>query len=301
MSAARTDLRRAAPTPEVVEAETPERPAPVPAIAWVGGAIVALVAILALTAPILAGYRPTELAGDPLSPPGYGHLLGTNSVGQDLASQLLHGARVSLFVALAAATVGVLIATLVGTTAGWLGGRTDAVLMRFVDVALVIPGLPLLIVLGAYAGASLPAIALIIALTSWPAPSRVVRAQVLTLRARSHLRAAVGFGAGPGHVLRRHVVPEVGLILGASYVGLAGRAVMLEAGLAFLGLGDPTTPSWGRVMREALGFEALSDTAAWTWWLVPPAIAVGLLVLGLTFVGLGFEQRVNPRLARHTG
>lgn len=289
-------VHRWAPSGPEKHARVRSRPPP---IFWVGATVVALFALAALFGDALAEFRPTELAGDPLEAPGGNHLLGTNSVGQDVASQMLHGTRASLYIAVAAGGGTLLVGAVVGMLAGWRGGRTDAVLMRFVDLVLVIPNLPLLIVLGAYAGPSMAAIAVIIAMTSWPPTSRVIRSQVLSLRRRAHLRASVGFGARTAHVLRRHVVPEVGMILAASFVGAASRAVMLEAGLAFLGIGDPTRASWGRIMRDAIDFDALFYTDAWSWWLVPPATAIALFLLGLTFVGIGVEQFVNPRLARH--
>lgn len=270
-----------------------------PAIGWVGVAITGAFLVLAAFAPRFAGYRVTQLAGDPLRAPTWGHLLGTNLVGQDVASQIFYGARMSLFMAVVAGGLTVVIGALVGMVAGWAGGRSDAVLMRVVDLFLVIPSLPLLIVLGAYAGPSMTAIALIVAATAWPPSARIIRAQVLSLRRRAHLEAAVGFGAGAGHILRRHIAPEVGLIAVASFVGAAARAVMIEAGLAFLGLGDPTRASWGRLMRDALAFNPLFSTHAWAWWLIPPVLCIALFLLGLTFVGIGLEQILNPRLSRH--
>lgn len=275
------------------------RLAALPPIGWVGVAIVTLVALVAIAGGFLSPYRPTELAGQPLQPPGGGHLLGTNGVGQDLASQLVSGARVSLTVAVLAGSGTVVVGGLVGMLAGWLGGSVDAVAMRVVDFVLVIPRLPLLIVLGAYAGPSLWVISVAIAATFWPGSARVVRSQVLSLRRRAHVKAALGFGAATAHVLRRHLVPEVALILVAGLVSAAGRAVMLEAGLAFLGLGDPSRASWGQTMRGALDFSGVFYTPAWTWWLVPPLVAITVLLLGVTFLGVGVEQRVNPRLARH--
>lgn len=270
-----------------------------PAIWWIGVAIVVTSVAIALFAPGLAGYRVTELAGEPLEAPSAGHLLGTNGVGQDVASQMVYGARMSLYMAIVAGGLTVFFGALIGMTAGWLGGKVDALVMRMVDVVLVIPSLPLLIVLGAYAGPSMTTIAVIIAATSWPPSSRVIRSQVLSLRRRAHLQASVGFGARTPHVLRHHVLPDVGLIVAASFVGAASRAVMMEAGLAFLGLGDPTRASWGRVMRDAIGFDALFNTNAWSWWLIPPAVAIAIFLLGITFLGIGLEQRINPRLARH--
>ncbi len=237
-----------------------------PRIGWLGLAVLGVFATLALAAPYLAPYDPHAFVGDPLEAPSRAHLLGTTAVGQDVASQLLSGARVSLFVALIAGAGTLVAGAAVGLLAGWAGGSLDAVLMRGVDVLLVIPRVPLLIVIAVYAGSSLPSIAAIIALTSWPPTARVLRSQVLSLRSRAHLRAAVGFGAGARHVLRRHVVPEIALILAAGFVAAAERAVILEAGLAFLGLGDPSRPSFGAVMRDALDFSSLFFTSAWSWW-----------------------------------
>lgn len=272
-----------------------------PGMGWSGGGLVAAFAVLAVVGGRMTSYRASELAGSPLQAPGGGHLLGTNSVGQDVFTQLLSGARVSLTVALLAGAGTIAIGALVGMTAGWVGGRTDAVLMRVVDLVLITPRLPLLIVVGAYVGPSLPVIAFIIAVTFWPISARVVRSQVLSLRRRAHVRAALGFGAGSRHVLTRHILPDVSLILVAGLVSSAGRAVMLEAGLAFLGLGDPTRASWGKMMRDAMDFSALFHTDAWQWWLVPPIAAIVLLLLGITFLGVAVEQRINPRLVRHSG
>ena len=271
-----------------------------PAIGWLGLAIVTVFVGLALAGPWLTHYRTTALAGQPLEPPSAAHLLGTNGVGQDLASQFLNGARVSLFVAVLAGGGTLLIGALVGMVAGWAGGAVDAVLMRIVDLVLVVPKVPLLIVIGTYAGPSLPVISLIIALTGWPPTARIVRSQVLSLRRRAHIKAAVGFGATTGQVLRRHILPEVGLILTAGLVGAAGRAVAFEAGLAFLGLGDPSRASWGAILRDANDFGGIFFTDAWKWWLLPPLVAISLLLLGVTFIGVGLEQRINPRLTRHT-
>jgi peptide/nickel transport system permease protein len=272
-----------------------------PAIGWLGMAVVAVFVGLAVAAPWLSPYRTTQLAGRALEPPSTTHLLGTNGVGQDVASQLLHGARVSLFVALLAGGGTLLIGAVIGMVAGWTGGAVDAVLMRFVDLVMVLPRVPLLIVIAAYAGPGLTVLSLIIAITSWPPTARIVRSQVLSLRHRAHIKAAIGFGGTPGQILRRHVLPEVGLILAAGLVGAAARAITFEAGLAFLGLGDPTRASWGSILRDAIGFGGIFYTDAWKWWLVPPVVALSLLLLGVTFIGVGLEQRINPRLARHTG
>ncbi|RDI75826.1 ABC-type dipeptide/oligopeptide/nickel transport system permease component [Gaiella occulta] len=270
-------------------------------IGWIGLLIVGCVTVAAAAAPWIAPYGVHELSGAPLEPPSGAHPLGTNAVGQDLLSQLVEGARSSLVVAALAGVGTLVVGALIGMLSGWLGGRTDAVAMRLVDLFLAVPRLPLLIIVAAYTGRSLLAIAAIIVATTWPPGARVIRAQVLSLKPRAHLRAAVGFGAGALYVLRRHLARELGLILVAGLVVAAERAVMLEAGLSFLGLGDPLRKSWGSIIRDALGFQSLFFTDAWTWWLMPPVAALAVLLLGLTFVGLSIEERVNPRLVRHVG
>jgi peptide/nickel transport system permease protein len=286
----------AAPPPAAVRASRRVR---LPGVGWVGLAIVAAFVAVGIAGPALAPYGVHALAGDQLARPGGAHLLGTNSVGQDVFSQMLVGTRVSLLVALLAGGGTLLIGATVGMLAGWLGGRVELVLMRVVDVFLVVPRIPLVVVVAAYAGSSLPVIAAIIAATSWPPSARVIRSQVLSLRGRAHLRASTGFGAGTFHVLRRHVVPELSLLLTAGLVAAVERAIALEAGLAFLGLGDPSRESWGAIMRDALAFEALFFTPAWWWWLLPPVVALCILLLGVTLIGVALEERINPRLARH--
>jgi peptide/nickel transport system permease protein len=193
----------------------------------------------------------------------------------------------------------VLLATTMGMVAGWVGGLADAVVMRVADVFLVMPTIPLLVVVGAYTRPSLVILAALIAATSWPVAARVVRSHVLSLRHRSHVRAAIGLGASTGAVLRRHVIPETGMILAALSVRAAAGAIAYEAGLAFLGLTASPRGSWGRIMRDALNFHGLFFTRAWAWWLLPPVAAVSILLMALALVGTAVEERANPRLTRH--
>lgn len=266
-----------------------------------GGLMVAgFVAVVAL-GPVLAPYRPDALSGGVVAPPSASHLLGTNALGQDLASQLILGTRVSVLVALLAGLGTVGLGGVVGVAAGWFGRWVDLVLMRFTDLVLVIPKLPLLLLVGALIGGSPVALAALIASTFWPMTARVLRSQVLSLRSRTHIRAAKGFGAGSWHVLRKHVIPDLGLLLVAELVPAASRAIALQAGLAFLGVGDPTQPSWGTMMRDALSYQSLFESPAWTWWLVPPVLAIVALVVAITLLGTTAEERLSPRVARHQG
>ena len=276
------------------------RPTPRPSIGVVvGGLMVSVFVVLALFGQTFAPYRATALSGAPLIPPGKGHLLGTNGLGQDVASQLILGARASVSVAVFAGVGTVLIGTLVGVTAGWFGGLTESVLMRFTDLVLVLPKLPLLLLVGALTGGAVLSLSILLSATFWPMTARILRSQVLTLRDRTHVRAASSFGAGTWHQLRRHILPDLGLLAIAEFIPAAGHAVALQAGLAFLGVGDPSQPSWGAMMRDALDYPSLFITSAWTWWLLPPIAAIVVLVVLITLLGTAAEKRLIPRLARH--
>jgi ABC-type dipeptide/oligopeptide/nickel transport system permease subunit len=266
---------------------------------WAGLALLGAFVVLAAIGPDLAPYRVTELAGDPLTPPDRHHWVGTNSVGQDIGSQLAAGARTSLVVALIGGGATLALGAAVGVAAGWFGGMADELAMRTADLVLIVPTVPLLVVLSAYTTPGTLGLCLIIAVTSWPLPARVVRSEALSLRRRNYVEAAVSFGAGSGHVLRRHILPGVGFLLVAGLVSAAERAVAIEAGLAFLGLVNSSQTSWGSIMRDALDFRGLFFTDAWRWWLLPPILAVSLLLLAIALVGTSIEHRLNPRLATH--
>ena len=268
-------------------------------LAWVGFLILLGYGIVALAAPVLAPYDPSAFVGSPLERPSPAHWLGTNDGGQDIASELIFGARASLLVAGLSALLAVVIALAVGALAGYAGGWTDVALMRFVDVMLVTPQVPLMIVVAAFLPPNVLTLVLVIGLLAWPLTARVVRAQVLTTRSRSYVAAARLFGGGASYVIARHLVPALGPILSASLIGLAGRAVLLEAGLAFLGIGDPTLKSWGGIMRAALNYNGIYFTPHWVWWLLPAGLCVSAVILALTLVGVGVEGWLDPRLDRH--
>jgi peptide/nickel transport system permease protein len=270
-----------------------------PTIGWVGFAMVGFFVGVALAAPWIAPYEAERASASGMESPSWSHPLGTTRIGQDLFSQLIVGARASMLMAALAGVGAVTLGALVGIAAGWVGGWVDALLMRLVDVILAFPRLPALMLVGAYVGTSLTAVAALISILFWPGTARIVRGQVMSLRSRAHVRAATGFGAGWLHQVRRHVLPDVALVLVAALAGAASRAIMLEAGLAFLGLGDPARTSWGSMIREARAMTGIFYTNIWVWWMLPPLLAIVLVTLGTTFLGVAFEQRLNPRLARH--
>lgn len=262
-----------------------------------GGVTVALV-LVAVAAPLMAPYDPAAVTGPSLAPPSGAHLLGTNDSGQDLLSQLLVGSRTSLVTAVLAALLAVVVGVLVGAVAGLSGGWVDVVAMRVVDVLLAVPALPLMILVAALAGPSRPIILAVIAWAGWPPIARIVRSHTLTLASRGFVAAAQGFGGGRSYVVRRHLAPALAPLAAASFVNWAAAAIVLEAGLAFLGLGDPTGVSWGAVLERGLGYAGIYADAAWMWWVLPPGLAVTSTAIALAFAGIALEPRANPRWRR---
>lgn len=269
-----------------------------PVMLMIGVAIVAGVALVALLAPVLAPYDPRAISGPSLASPSTRHLLGTNDAGQDILSQLVWGARSSMVVAGLAASLAVVIGAIVGAAAGLARGAVDIVAMRITDVALALPALPLMILIVALTGPSRTSLILVIALAGWPSIARVVRSQALSVARRGYVQAARGFGGGPLYVIRRHLLPAVGPLVTANLVYWAATAVVLQAGLAFLGLSDPTEISWGGVLNRALEHQGVYLTSQWTWWVLPPGLAITLAAVGLAFIGFGLEPRSNPRWER---
>ncbi len=264
----------------------------------VGAGILVTLTVVAVLAPLLSPYDPRALSGDSLERPSSRHLLGTNDVGQDIFSEIVWGARSSLQVAVGAAALAVALGVLIGAGAGLRGGLADVVAMRLVDVFLAVPLLPLIIVVATLAGPGHLKVILIMGVLAWPGIARTVRSQTLSLRSRGFIEAARGFGGGLGYVMRRHLVPALAPMVVAEFVAVASIAVGLEAGLAFLGVGDPLAVSWGQVLNRALLHPGLYFTALWTWWLVPAGLAITVAVLGFTFLGVGLEPRFNPRWRR---
>lgn len=260
-----------------------------------GAALLLVFGTAAALAPLLAPYDPSALSGAPFAAPSGRHLLGTNDIGQDLLSELVYGARVSLLVGLAAATISTAIGSLVGVVSGFSRGVVDGLLMRVVDLTLALPLLPLLIVLAAFFGRSTTITILVIALVIWARPARIIRSQVLSLRERGPVQVARAMGASPRHLVVRHLVPGISPLVIAQLIRGATVAILLEASLSFLGLGDPTTKSWGTMLYYASARGAFL-THAWIWWVIPTGLAISAVVLAFAFVGFALEEWADPRL-----
>jgi ABC-type dipeptide/oligopeptide/nickel transport system permease subunit len=224
-------------------------------------------------------------------------IFGTDDQGHDIFTQLVYGSRLSLEVGLIATGIGIGLGLLVGLMAGYLGKVVDEILMRFTDMLLVIPGLPLLIVLVATVGPNLLYIILYLGFFGWMGFARVVRSQVLSLRERPFIEAAKASGAGTGYITVRHIFPN---IVSLTYVSLAlsvPAAIVSEAALSFLGLGDPTVVTWGSMLGNAEASGGTASSLAW-WWILPPGFAIALISLSFILLGYAMDELFNPRLRR---
>jgi peptide/nickel transport system permease protein len=264
----------------------------------VGLVILVLVVAMAVFAPLLAdesGLKAINSTGNPTwaSPSEFGPL-GTDGLGRDVMTQFIWGSRISLFVGLAATILAMVIGSVVGITAGFFGGAVSAVLMRVTEWFLVIPFLPLAIVLAAILGPSVKNIILVIGITSWPSTTRLIQAQVLTLRERDYVDRSRALGASNWHLMSRHILPNVSPLILANTTLTVPIVILSEATLSFLGLGDPSNASWGKMLDDA--FESGAVTLEAWWYFVPPGLGILLVVLAFTLVGQALEEILDPRL-----
>ena len=263
-----------------------------------GLAVVTCLATLAVCAPLVAPYRPSlqlDIVGLQNRPPGWLHPLGTDLYSRDVWSRLVYGARVSLGVGTLGMLVAVSLGGLVGAAAGYFRGWVDGVLMRLVDVGLAVPRI--FLVLGAIAvweQLGVASLILLLGLSGWFATSRIVRAEVLSLRERPFTDAARSLGLGPWRVILRHVIPNAAAPLLVSAALGIGNMMLLETGLSFLGVGiRPPSPSWGNMIAD--GRDLL--TAA-PWISLFPGLAIAVTVMSLNAVADGLRDALDPRKTR---
>jgi peptide/nickel transport system permease protein len=274
----------------------------------IGVAILVVFGLLALFPDLFSGPLEdiTTITGQPLQAPSLAHLFGTDQLGRDMLNMTVHGARISMSIGLMATLITIFLGAVIGILAGFAGGVVDALLMRLCDFFLVLPTVVLALILapvildviGADAElfgirATLIVIVVVIGLTSWATTARIIRSQVLSIKERMFVDRARVIGAGSARIMTRHILPNVvNLIVAQSVLTFAG-AVFTETTLAFIGLGDPSAPSWGQVLNSAQGAGA-AGLGAW-WYIVPPATCVVLVVLAFTLVGNALDDVLNPK------
>jgi len=274
------------------------------------GAFLVFTAIfVAVFAPLLTPYAPTDIIRDAngrgmtFAPPSAHGPLGTDDAGRDIWSQLVYGARISLTVGFLAGFMAMFVGSLFGIMAGYFSGRVDNVLMRITDVLLVIPDLPLMLILVATLRqmdlriSPLSVLIVVIGLLYWTSTARLIRSQVLTIKERQFVDRARAFGAGHWYIIRKHILPQIMPLIVANTVLILSTAILIESGLAFLGLGDPTKPSWGTMLNFAFDRNAVTN-GAW-WFYLPPGLAIVWVTLGCVLLGNVLEELLNPRLTEH--
>lgn len=262
-----------------------------------GLAALVLIALVALFAPQLVGADSQSVTGAPggaLESPSGEFPLGTDQFGRSVLALLVWGTRVSLTVGLLAAFLCVAIGTVVGIVAGHFHGWYSTVLMRITDWFLVMPTLVLAIALATVMDRSMWTVIIAIGVTTWPTTARLVRAQTLAVESRPYIERARALGGGHGHIMVRHVLPNVMPLVLAQTTLVISSAILTEATLAFLGLSDPTTTSWGGMFQDAR--EAGAVSAGDWWYLAPPGIAIALVALAFTLCGRAIESVLNPKL-----
>ncbi len=274
------------------------------------GVLVLLVFVILAVAPnLFVGdlQTATTASGASLDPPSATHLLGTDELGRDILNLTIHGTRISMIIGLLATIVTILLGVFVGIVSGYVGGRVDVFLMRITDFFLVLPTFVLALILapiildliGANSSVfgirvTLLVIVVVIGVTSWASTARIIRSQTLSVKERAFVGRARVIGSGGGHIMWRHILPNVMNLIVANTVLVFGGSILTETTLSFIGLGDPFAPSWGQVLNAAESAGALG-LGAW-WYVVPPAVCIVLVVLSFTLVGSALDDVLNPRL-----
>ena len=263
----------------------------------VGLIILLIFIIIAIFADYIAPYGEWQRGvAPPFAPPSSKHLFGADELGRDLYSLFIYGARISLIVGVAAALLSAIIGGVVGIVSGYIGGWVDDFLMRVTDAFLTIPALVLMIIFAAILGPSFINIIITIAIVSWAPIARIIRSQVLVVKELPYVEAAKAVGASSTRIMFKHILPAVLPLLFANMILQISNAILSEAALSFLGLGDPHHTSWGMILHYADGSGAIA--AGYWWYVVPPGIGILLLVLAFVFIGYALDEIVNPRLRK---
>lgn len=276
--------------------------------AVIGLAILVVFSLLALAPGLLVGplETATTASGSALDGPSAVHVLGTDDLGRDILNLTVHGTRISMLIGLLATLVTIVIGTLFGIVAGYVGGAVDSILMRITDFFLVLPTFVLALILAPIVldligsdalvfgiRANLFVTVIVIGVTSWASTARIIRSQALSVRERMFVDRARVIGGSRAHIMRRHILPNVINLIVANTVLTFAGAVLTETTLAFVGLGDPFDPSWGQILNAAESRGA-PGLGAW-WFFAPPAACVVLVVLAFTLVGGALDDVLNPR------
>jgi len=257
--------------------------------------ILAVFIVAALLAPVISPYDPYRRAGKPHVQPGVEHFLGTSRQGKDIFSQLLEGGRTSLTVGFVAGLSATLIGVAIGISAGYFSGKTDEILTFFVNVSLVLPALPLIIVFASFVEEASPTvIGLVLAFTGWGWSARTIRTQTLAIKNREFILAAELMGESKWRIVLREILPNMSSFVVGGFVLATIYAILAEAGLEFIGLGSPSSVTWGTMLYWAQRAQALQTGAWWEVW--PPAFAIMITGAALVLVNFAVDEITSPQL-----
>ncbi len=257
--------------------------------------LLAVVLLVVLVGPLVFPFNAQDFgtsAASILQPPSAAHWMGTTELGQDVFREFLAGGRISLYVGISATLIAMVLGAGLGLVSGYYAGWRDTVLMRITDFFLVLPTLPLIIVLAALFGQSVIVTSLVIGLTSWPQTARIIRSQVLSLRERPLVQRVRSLGAGDLRIMRVHILPNVAPLIFANLALVLSGAILAQAALAFLGLGDPVQVSWGTTLHTAFDSGAMSS-GAW-WYVLTPGVGIVAMVLAFSLIGHSLDRVLNP-------
>lgn len=262
-----------------------------------GVCLLGLFLILAFVGPMVYEYQHDQyFLGPRIGAPTEEFKLGFDEMGRDVFGAVVYGTRASLAIGVFVALLIVLIGTTVGIAAGYYGGVIDIVLMRVTEVFMLIPSMPLIMTIAAIVGQNFTNIIVILGVTGWTSTARLVRAQTLSIKQRNYVERAKSIGASDFYIMRKHIMPNVFPLVFSNIILLVQNSIILESTLAFLGIGDPTIPTWGQLLRSARESGAIS---AGYWWLfIPAGICLVGLAASFVFIGYGFDEILNPKLRR---
>lgn len=245
--------------------------------------------VVAIFAPLLAPYNPSELIGEPYQRPNKNHWLGTNDIGQDILSELIYGTRTSLIIGISCSVIITGVGTLFGILSGFLSKSVDNIIGGLINLAMVVPDLPLTIVLLAYLGGNLATFILCMCITAWAGTARIVRARTLQIKELAYISIERTMGAGKAYIMFFHILPNtINMILVRAALSVGG-AMMTEASLSFFGIGSFGQKSWGKILHYA--FFRSGVMAGYWWWYLPPIVCISLCVMGFMLAGNNFEKK----------
>lgn len=262
-----------------------------------GVVLLGIFILLALVGPLFYEYEHDGyFLGQRLGAPTNEYKLGFDEMGRDVLGAIIYGARASLAIGFFVTLLIVLVGTTFGIAAGYYGGLLDIILMRITEAFMLIPSMPLMLTLAAILGQKFSNIILILGLTGWTGTARLVRSQTLSIKQRNYVERARAVGASGFYIMRRHVLPNVFPLIFSNIILLVQNAIISESTLAFLGIGDPTIPTWGQLLRSAREQGAIT-TGSW-WLFIPAGLCIVLLASSFVFIGYGFDEILNPKLRK---